>query len=216
MGQCVSIAIDKLTCHPDNPNRMSKANFNKLFRNIERAGRYEPLIVRPDPKDKDCFQIINGHHRAKALAKLGREKADCIIWDVDDEQTQILLATLNRLSGSDVPVRKIALLKKLAARLETKQLSRLLPYPAKQLERLAALDIKALKQSQQTNRAGECFVNPLVFFVSDEQKQAIETALELAGTDIKADTKAAKRATALTLIAGSFCQTNRLQSPERK
>lgn len=215
MGQCVSIAIDKLTCHPDNPNRMSKANFNKLVRNIERAGRYEPLIVRPDPKDKDRFQIINGHHRAKALAKLGREKADCIIWDVDDEQTQILLATLNRLSGSDVPVRKIALLKKLAARFETKQLSRLLPYPAKQLERLATLDIRQLKMAQRTDSA-ECFVNPLVFFVSNEQKQAIETALELAGADIKADTKAAKRATAFTLIARSFCQANRVQSPERK
>ncbi len=44
-----SIAIDRLIPHPDNPNRMSKANFDKLVRNIERSGRYEPLVVRPLP-----------------------------------------------------------------------------------------------------------------------------------------------------------------------
>jgi ParB-like chromosome segregation protein Spo0J len=43
------IAIDKLVAHPDNPNRMSKTNFAKLVRNIERTGRYEPLVVRPCP-----------------------------------------------------------------------------------------------------------------------------------------------------------------------
>ena len=38
---------------------------------------------------------------------------DVIVWDVYDEQTDILLVTLNRLSGSDELARKIALLKRL-------------------------------------------------------------------------------------------------------
>jgi hypothetical protein len=42
-----SIGLDKLVAHPDNPNKMSKANLAKLVRNIERTSRYEPLIVRP-------------------------------------------------------------------------------------------------------------------------------------------------------------------------
>ena len=50
-----SIALDKLVAHPDNPNRMSKAKFAKLLRNIERTGRYEPLVVRPCPQKPDCF-----------------------------------------------------------------------------------------------------------------------------------------------------------------
>ena len=94
-----SIALDKLDFHPDNPNKQSKVNFAKLVCNIERTGRYEPFVVRPSPKKTGCFQIINGHHRYHALAKLGYEAADAIVWDVDDEQTDILLATLNRLGG---------------------------------------------------------------------------------------------------------------------
>ena len=144
-----TIPLEKLIAHPDNPNRMSKVNFGKLVSNIERSGRYEPLIVRPWPnksktvtaakagvqKDDDAmdsrlrgndikktspstipppsprlrraggtgdyFQIINGCHRCRALAKLGKKKAECVVWDVDDEQTDILLATLNRLGGKD-------------------------------------------------------------------------------------------------------------------
>ena len=95
------VAMDKLEAHPDNPNQQSKANFCKLIRNVERTGRYEPILVRPHPEKENHFQIINGHHRRRALEKLGYEEADCIVWDVDDEQTDILLATVNRLCGTD-------------------------------------------------------------------------------------------------------------------
>src|SRR4030042_2854997 len=91
------IELAQLDFHPDNPNRQSKVNFARLVRNIERTGRYEPLLVRPCPNKKNRFQLINGEHRCRALAKLGFKTADCIVWDVDDEQTDILLATLNRL-----------------------------------------------------------------------------------------------------------------------
>jgi len=73
---------------------MSKANLAKLVRNIEQTGQYEPIIVRPHPQRKGCFQIINGYHRCHALTKLGYKTADCIVWDIDDKQTDILLATL--------------------------------------------------------------------------------------------------------------------------
>ena len=136
-----SIRIEKLLPHPDNPNVMSEATFRKLVRNIERTGLYEPIVVRPHPHKKDHFQIINGHHRVKALEQLGRYEADCVVWDVDDEQTAILLTTLNRLAGSDIPAKKIELLKKLTERMETVQLAKLLPQTAKQIERLANLEM---------------------------------------------------------------------------
>jgi len=113
-----SIAIAQLTAHPANANRMSKANFAKLVRNIERTGRYEPLIVRPQPKKKGFFQIINGHHRCRALKKLGIKQADAIVWDIDDSQTDIFLATLNRLCGTDETAKKAALIKRLNEKLD--------------------------------------------------------------------------------------------------
>jgi len=56
-----SIPLSKLVDHPDNPNHMSSSTFAKLVRNIERTGRYEPIVVRPLDRRKKSFQIINGH-----------------------------------------------------------------------------------------------------------------------------------------------------------
>src|SRR4030042_833832 len=104
-NRVTSIPIDKLVAHPGNPNRMSKRNFARLVRNIERTGGYEPLVVR---RQGDCFQIINGHHRRLALKQLGYETVDVVVWDVDDDEADVLLCTLNRLGGSDMLEQKLA------------------------------------------------------------------------------------------------------------
>lgn len=193
-----SIAIDKLIAHPDNPNRMSDATFRKLVRNIERTGRYEPIVVRPHPVRGGHFQIINGHHRSRALAKLGYKAADCVVWDIDDEQADILLVTLNRLCGSDELGKKLELLKRLNKRVESKELAKLLPQTAKQIERLTNLKIP----SRPAEARG--FSNPMIFFVNDAQQGTIEKALSLAERTQNEKTRAAKRAASLAQIAGEF------------
>ncbi len=225
-----SIPLDKLVAHPDNPNRMSEAVFRKLVRNIERSGRYEPLIVRPYPnksktaataktgvqKDDDamdsrlrgndikrtgdCFQIINGEHRCRALAKLGYKQADCIIWDVDDEQTDILLATLNRLCGSDESGKKPAILKRLVGKTKTSELAKLLPHTAKRIERFTSLKMPTVPAEMK----GERFAEPMVFFVNDSQQGVIENALSLVQKLRSEKTKASRRAAALSQIAEYF------------
>jgi ParB-like chromosome segregation protein Spo0J len=239
-NQVQLIAIDKLIAHPDNPNRMSKMNFAKLVRNIEQTGRYEPLVVRPAPKspgtgtfflpngqpveaiadfDAGFFQIINGHHRWQALKKLGRKTCDAIVWDIDDEQADILLATLNRLGGSDVLERKLALLKRLNIRMQAERLAKLLPQTAKQIERLTSLasgHSSLVARAPSNGKRAAVFANPLVFFMNDRQQEIIENALSLArsrcvGKNEK--TKAAKNAAALTYIAQHFLmQESRHQS----
>jgi len=195
-----SIAIDRFVPHPDNPNRMSKANFAKLVRNIERTSRYEPLVVRPCPDKPGYFQIINGYHRCQALAQLGYKTADAIVWDVDDQQTDILLATLNRLVGCDVLDKRLALLKRLNQQMEPKALAKLLPQTAKQIEHLTNLKIPNTPAKINAN----CLANPLVFFVNDKQHQMIEQALRLAEHNLNQSTRAAKRAAALTRIAQGY------------
>lgn len=195
-----SIALDKLDFHPDNPNKQSRVNFAKLVRNIDRTGRYEPLVVRPSPKKVGRFQIINGHHRCHALVRLGCETADCIIWDVNDEEADILLATLNRLGGSDQLGKKLKLLKRLNNKMATGQLAKLLPQTARQIERLNNLK----KPGAPAKISAKCFVNPLVFFVNDTQQQQIEKALSLVEEPKVKMTKAAKRAAALAHIAQIF------------
>ncbi len=195
-----AILLDKLIAHPDNPNRMSKANLAKLVRNIDQTGQYEPIIVRLHPQSKGCFQIINGEHRCKALAKLGYKKVNSIVWDVDDEQADILLATLNRLVGTDQVDKKLALLKRLNKKIKAGELAKFLPATAKQIERLVNLK----RPRQPANINPQSFANPMVFFVNDAQQETIENALSLAQESGSEKTKALRRAAALAHIAGEF------------
>ena len=194
------ISLERLIAHPDNPNRMSKATLAKLVRNIEQTGQYEPIIVRLHPQRKGCFQIINGEHRCKALAKLGYKKVNSIVWDVDDGQADILLATLNRLVGTDQIDRKLALLKRLNKKIKAGELAKFLPATAKQIERLVNLK----RPRQPANINPQSFANPMVFFVNDAQQATIENALSLAQESGSEKTKALRRAAALAHIAGEF------------
>jgi len=203
-----SIPLERLDAHPDNPNEQSRVNFGKLVRNIERTGRYEPLIVRPSPDKAGFFQIINGHHRCQALMRLGYEAAECIVWDIDDKQTDILLATLNRLVGSDNLGKKLKLLKRLNKRLDSGELAKLIPQTQKQIERLANLKIP----STPAKINAKSFANPMVFFLEDEQQQIVENALSLVEEPKSEMTNAAKRAAALTQIAGYFLNHSKINA----
>jgi ParB/RepB/Spo0J family partition protein len=191
------IALAKLVPHPDNPNRMSRANFARLVRHIKNTGQYEPLVVRPHPQQRGCFQIINGHHRCLALRKLSYKTAQAVVWEVDDEQTDILLTTLNRLGGRDILDRKLAILRRLTRQRSAHDLAKLLPQTRGQLERLVGLKPLA----SITTKAAEPFAIPLVFFVSKDQQQTIEQALGAAPVPTAATTRAARRAAALTHLA---------------
>jgi ParB/RepB/Spo0J family partition protein len=193
------IALSKLIAHPDNANRMSRASFRKLLRHIRETGRYEPLVVRPHPGRRGFYQIINGHHRCEALRELGRQRAQAVVWDVDDEQTDILLSTLNRLTGRDLLDHKLTILRRLSAKRNPQQLAKLLPQTRGQLERLTAA-----KPLAPARGKAYAFAVPMVFFVSEDQQAAIESALAPVVAQSQESTKAARRAAALTQIAYAF------------
>jgi len=150
------------------------------------------------------FQIINGYHRWQALRQLGYKRADVIVWDVDDDQADVLLATLNRLAGSDELSRKISLLKKLSKKMNARELSKLIPQTPGQIKRLVNLRIPKAPAWIPSDR----FANPLVFFVTDEQKKVIEEALSLIKHRASSLNKAEAKAETLRLVAQHFIDTN--------
>lgn len=85
----------------------------KLRSHLGRSGRYEPLVVRPHPELPGRFQLLNGHHRLRVLKELGHNSVRCLVWDVDDDQARLYLATLNRLAGHDIPERRATLIENL-------------------------------------------------------------------------------------------------------
>jgi ParB-like chromosome segregation protein Spo0J len=196
-NQVTSIPIDKLVAHPGNPNRMSKRNFARLVRNIERTGRYEPLVVR---RHGDDFQIINGHHRCQALQQLGYENVDAVVWDVDDNDADILLSTLNRLGGSDVLDKKLALLERLNRNMHAREMARLLPFSRSQIERLRNLKVPAAPAKINV----KSFAVPMVFFLNDAQQEIVAKALASAREGQNEKIKATRNAAALTYIAQCF------------
>ena len=196
MAGIESIEIKCLRGHPDNPNRMSEGNFNKLKRHIEKTGRYEPIVVR---KLAGEYQIINGYHRCRVLAKLGYDKADCVVWDVDDEEVDVLLMTLNRLGGKDVVEKKMEILKRLSGKSSVKELARLLPSSNKQIEALQKF--KLPKEIAAAGRV-EDMASPVVFFLNEDEKLVVEKAL--AASDCHGGNRAADRARGLLKISQSF------------
>ena len=197
-----SIVLDRLVPHHDNPNRMSRGDFLKLIRNIKASGRYEPLVVRRHRDRDGCFEIINGHHRCKALAELGIKEADCVVWDVSDEEADILLVTLNRLCGSDELDKKALLFKRLNGRMEAGELSKLLPQTKKQIERLVSMKMPSVAANVDMKR----FASPVVFFLNDEQIALVEKALSLAERKGYGKSKAARRAESLMRIGRYYVE----------
>lgn len=194
--QLISVALKDVLPHPMNPNQMSEPVFKKLVAHIERTGNYEPLVVRSHPTKHGCYQCLNGHHRAKALAKLGVESADCVVWEVDDKQALVLLTTLNRLGGGDVLEKKSAIIKELIKTYDSAKLSSMLPDSKKSIERLESIKSSAKVPLIEA----EEFLVPMVFFVVAAQKAIVD---EVLGTAIDPGEKASvaqKRAWALVTI----------------
>jgi len=175
------ISVHLLTAHPENSNFMDEETIKKLRRHIERTGRYEPLTVRPHPSEGSKFQVINGHNRLRVLRALGHQVAQCVVWDLNDDQTRLYLSTLNRLSGHDVLERRASLLENLMGAFDVEELASLLPDDRKQLEELKRLSCPELDDCIAPGANEENLDVPvfLSFVVEESEAKEINLALDL-------------------------------------
>ena len=182
------VPFAKLQPHPLNANVMDEDLKTKLANNVRRTGLYPPLIVRPHG---DGFQILDGAQRAGVIKSLGEEGAWCSVWDVDDQEALILLSTLNRLAGEDVPGRRARLIEGLQAHQTLAELAALLPEGEAELEACLAgidTDIDALVEELEAEASRLDEERPEVFTFAvdradaDIVTQAVEKAIvELTG-----------------------------------
>lgn len=177
----VPIDLSLLRAHPLNSNVMPAELFEKLVGHLRDGGRYPPLIVRPAPDQAGAFQILDGHHRLAALRRLGHAQACCVVWNVDDAQASILLATLNRLQGRDDPHKRAALVADIQTRLAcvAADLSRMLPENSRTIRKLqAALHRPPEPAPPRPLGDAGCVVH---FFLTGREKSELESALAAAG-----------------------------------
>ena len=179
------VPLDDLRPHPLNSNVMPEDLKEKLRAHIRRTGRYPFLVVRPHPEESGHYQVLDGHHRVEILRELGHTEIRCDIWSVDDREARLLLATLNRLQGQDLPIRRAQLLHELLGEMSLDDLAGLLPETDKQLEELHALlefpaeEIAALLE-EQAEEAEKVLPRVMSFVVTPEQEELIEQAVEMA------------------------------------
>jgi hypothetical protein len=134
----VRVPLDLLHPHPQNANSMSSKDKAALAANIRRTRRYPPLIVRPHPALAGHYQLLDGHQRADLLRDLGEQDAHCLVWPCGDATALLLLATLNRLRGTDEPAKRAALVEELTALVSPAELALLLPTDTHRLTTILA------------------------------------------------------------------------------
>jgi ParB-like chromosome segregation protein Spo0J len=179
------ILLEDLVPHPLNSNIMPEDLQEKLRAHIKRTGRYPHVVVRPHPDDPAKYQVLDGHHRLAILKDLGHTEARCDVWDVDDREAKLLLATLNRLQGQDLPIKRAQLIHDLLGEMSLDDLAGLLPETDKQLEELHALlefpaEEIAAQLEAEAEAAERVLPRVMSFVVSPEQEDLIDSAVEAA------------------------------------
>ena len=197
----VSVRIENLAGHTDNPNVMSKVNFAKLVNHIDGSGNYEPIVVRQNPGEVGKFQIINGHHRVKALIAIGYEWVNCVAWEVNDSEALVLLNSLNRLAGKDNAEKKIDIIKKLSQEFDSKSLAKMLPETKGTIEKLTASKVR------HTKGAVKAFLNSEVFFLDDGQAEIVRGAIDSV-IEKSSEPLAVRRSRALVEICKKLLDTD--------
>jgi hypothetical protein len=199
------IPTELLLEHPENSNFMNTETARKLRRHIERTGRYEPLTVRLHPSEEGKFQVINGHNRLRVLRALNYKTASCVVWNLDDDQTRLYLATLNRLSGSEIPERRATLVDNLLQAFEVGELTALLPDDRKQIEELKRLS--SLEPDEIITRISgeEKLAIPVIltFMVEESEAKEVNLALDLI---LKAEEEELSRGQALVYLARFYLE----------
>src|SRR3990170_126924 len=93
MIQVKHIPINDLRPAEYNPRKISKADLDKLKKNITEFGMVDPIIVNHD------MTVIGGHQRLKVCKTLKMETMPCIVVNLSKEKEKALNLSLNRISG---------------------------------------------------------------------------------------------------------------------
>jgi len=177
--QLLRVPLEAIEPHPLNANLMSPERMEKLQWNIEREGKYPPLVARPHPTEDGRWQLLDGHQRLEVLRRLGHTEAVVFPWPCDDQTALLLLSTLNRLEGEDVPARRAALLAELERLLPPAELELLVPESAAEIEELLDLDTDRLLADleRQAEQRPPPTIRLVSFAVPAECEQEVETAI---------------------------------------
>ena len=115
----------------------------------------------------------------KVLRSLNYQTVSCVVWRLADDQTRIYLATLNRLSGNDVPERRAVLLDILLHSFDIDELALLLPEDKKQLGELGQLSQLEPDELFARNSSEDKLTASVIMTFMPEEPEAKEVNLAI-------------------------------------
>lgn len=92
-GSIRVVDISLATCrpNPDQPRKVfNPSALKELADSIAEHGLLQPITVKRDPKQKDCFIIVAGERRYKAFELLGRETIPAIITSGKEDEIALI------------------------------------------------------------------------------------------------------------------------------
>jgi ParB-like chromosome segregation protein Spo0J len=188
---------------------MAESLLAKLTENIRRQGDYPPLIVRPHPRERNAFQVLDGHQRLEALGRLDITSAHCYVWPCSDAEALVLIATLNRLHGEDQPAKRADLLEELAGIFSLEELGALLPEDEGQITRSLSMhdvDLDEILRDLTESAGPDRALVSVTFALAAEDADQVETAVRQVSSQL---TGSNRRGRALGVIASAYLEADR-------
>jgi len=102
LDKIVMVMLDTLVPSPFQPRRVfEETALNDLVESIREKGVLQPLLVRPNPKKKNEYEIIAGERRYRASKKAGLTQVPVIIKNFDDKAA-LEVALIENLQREDL------------------------------------------------------------------------------------------------------------------
>lgn len=209
-----------------NPNEMSPEFYAKLKANLKeqlkKTGKVPPIIVRPN-RERECYEIVDGEHRWKAMQELKQTKISIYSIEADDKLARILTTNLNYLRGKPNRERYVqGIVEMIELGTTVEDITALLPEDAESINTIleeARISLKAyeniLSESEEEgvdsdahskdakDAESESWVD-LKFQVSVGQLRIIEKELDRIGSKLKGK-NARARALEYAMVLSSQC-----------
>lgn len=176
------IDVKLLHPHPKSANKMDDERFEKLKQNIAIKNRMPALIVKKHPELEGEYVIIDGYYRHQVAIALKMETVPCEVWDMAADEEDLLLLTLNRLRGEDIPQKRAELIQSLLEHVAKEKLSLLIPESTAEIEMMMNLlnrHDEQLKKAfeKQLKKEAQSLPVMLHYVVNTEEANLIKTVL---------------------------------------
>ena len=125
-----------------NPNQMDPETRSRLRVSIERFELVNPLVVRPISNGR--YETIGGAQRLSILREMQVDRVDCVVVEATDAEARLLAQALNRITGTDDPVKRQTSLDLILENIPKGEVLELLPDAANSIGQAISFDAPSL------------------------------------------------------------------------